>query len=205
VSEVSEAFGATVFEDVYEEEVNPTWEMQGVADAQFAPIVPRLPIYVRAKSPNCWNIDAPPLAAAQPVAFPFARIPVGACPVGQIVGVDARAVAVAALPVVLLEIVPVWLTIWPDELVPTTAALVGTDAPFTFTTLATLDPLVVTSPLRFGTAPVWPKTLETAPPVAHPVAFPLARIPVGAWPVEQSVGVDASAVAVAAFPLVLAA
>ena len=31
---------------------------------------------------------------------------------------------------------------------------------------------------------------------AHPVALPLAVIPVGAWPVEQSVGAAASAVAV---------
>lgn len=39
--------------------------------------------------------------AAQPVALPLARIPVGAWPVVQRVGVLARAVAVAALPVVL--------------------------------------------------------------------------------------------------------
>ena len=44
--------------------------------------------------------------------------------------------------------------------------------------------------------------------LAQPVALPLERIPVGAWPVVQSVGVPAKAVAVvavAALPLVLAA
>jgi hypothetical protein len=64
----------------------------------------------------------------------------------------------------------------------------------------------------FATVPDTPFTVvtETAvtvpepPPIAaHPVAFPLARTPVGAFPVEQSVGVAASAVAVAALPLVL--
>ena len=37
---------------------------------------------------------------------------------------------------------------------------------------------------------------------AHPVALPLASMPVGAWPVEHSDGVAASAVAVAALPVV---
>jgi len=37
---------------------------------------------------------------------------------------------------------------------------------------------------------------------AHPVALPLARMPVGAEPVEQSVGVPDSAAAVAADPVV---
>jgi hypothetical protein len=45
--------------------------------------------------------------------------------------------------------------------------------------------------------------LPPPPIVAHPVAFPFARIPVGAFPVEQRVGADASAEAVAAFPVVL--
>jgi hypothetical protein len=43
--------------------------------------------------------DPPPIEA-QPVALPFARMPVGALPVEQRVGVEARAVAVAAFPVV---------------------------------------------------------------------------------------------------------
>src|ERR1700677_410722 len=42
------------------------------------------------------------------------------------------------------------------------------------------------------------------PNTAHPVALPLVKIPVGACPAEQSVGNVASAVAVAALPLVLA-
>src|ERR1700722_7896059 len=42
----------------------------------------------------------PPVIDAQPVALPFARIPVGALPVVQSDGAEARAVAVAALPVV---------------------------------------------------------------------------------------------------------
>jgi len=42
------------------------------------------------------------------------------------------------------------------------------------------------------------------PPIeAHPVALPLAKIPVGAWPVVQREGFAASAVAVAALPVVL--
>jgi hypothetical protein len=39
----------------------------------------------------------PPIAA-HPVAFPFANIPVGAIPFVQVVGAEARAVAVAAFP-----------------------------------------------------------------------------------------------------------
>lgn len=42
-----------------------------------------------------------------------------------------------------------------------------------------------------------------APIEAHPVALPLARTPVGACPVEHRLGVDARAVAVVAFPVVL--
>jgi hypothetical protein len=43
--------------------------------------------------------------AKHPVAFPFARIPIAAFPAPQFVGNDARAVAVAAFPVVL------WLSV----------------------------------------------------------------------------------------------
>jgi hypothetical protein len=46
-----------------------------------------------------------PVLAAQPVALPFARMPVGEYPVEQRVGVEANAVAVAALPVVLAAMV----------------------------------------------------------------------------------------------------
>jgi hypothetical protein len=45
----------------------------------------------------------PPEIEAHPVAFPFARIPVGAFPVEHKVGVAARLVAVGALP----EVFPV--------------------------------------------------------------------------------------------------
>lgn len=53
------------------------------------------------RSPFVVNGDEPPPIEAQPVAFPFARMPVGACPVEQSVGVPANELAVAALPVVL--------------------------------------------------------------------------------------------------------
>ena len=45
------------------------------------------------------TVEPPPIAA-QPVAFPFAKMPVGAFPELQSVGVPAKAVAVAAFPVV---------------------------------------------------------------------------------------------------------
>ena len=46
-------------------------------------------------------------------------------------------------------------------------------------------------------APLVPVVVRLIPDsAAHPVALPLAVIPVGAWPVEQSVGAAASAVAV---------
>lgn len=47
------------------------------------------------------TVPEPPPMMAHPVALPFARTPVGALPVVQSVGVAAKAVAVAALPVVL--------------------------------------------------------------------------------------------------------
>lgn len=45
--------------------------------------------------------------------------------------------------------------------------------------------------------------VETVPVVKHPVALPLLRTPAAACPVAQIVGVPASDVAVAAFPVVL--
>jgi hypothetical protein len=46
-----------------------------------------------------------PVLAAQPVALPFGRMPVGEYPEAQRVGVEANAVVVAALPVVLAAMV----------------------------------------------------------------------------------------------------
>lgn len=66
---------------------------------------------------------------------------------------------------------------------------VVTGEPVTAKTLGKVNPTLVTVPRE--------------PMAAQPVALKFAVIPVGAWPVEQSVGVVAAAVAFAAVPLVL--
>jgi hypothetical protein len=43
-------------------------------------------------------VTDPVLSAAHPVALPFAKIPVGAYPLGHTAGIEANAVAVAAFP-----------------------------------------------------------------------------------------------------------
>ena len=73
-----------------------------------------------------------PLIDAHPVALPLGNMPVGACPVGHNDGVAASAVAVAALPEVLLDKeADDASTNCPDELVPISVLLAGTAAPFT--------------------------------------------------------------------------
>ena len=111
-------------------------------------------------------------------------------------------VRVAALPVVF------WLRVGKSA----ATAMLGTPVPvvffripvvnpanevpliFTTVTATEPDPLAVASPVR---AVIPPEEIE-----AQPVALPLARIPVGAVPVEHRVGVDAKADAVAALPVV---
>jgi hypothetical protein len=65
----------------------------------------------------------PPPIAAHPVAFPLARTPVGACPVEHSVGAAARAVAVAALPVVF------WFHVGADPVNPEYGRLVAVMVP----------------------------------------------------------------------------
>ena len=60
---------------------------------------------------------------------------------------------------------------------------------------------VTGEPVTVNPAGAASPTLLTEPNGAHPVALPLARMPVAALPVEQSVGVLARAVAVAALPV----
>ena len=64
-------------------------------------------------------------------------------------------------------------------------------------------PVVVIGPPVIGPVVAMFVTVPVPPPIeAQPVALPEGSIPVGANPVEQSVGVPANAVAVAALPVV---
>ena len=63
----------------------------------------------------------PPEGVKHPVALPFARTPVAACPVVQVLGVAASAVAVAALPVVLFVRAPSAFTSLAASVCPLTA------------------------------------------------------------------------------------
>lgn len=156
-----------------------------------------------------------PESEAQPVALPLARMPVGALPVEHRVGVDARAVAVAALPVMLNPPVPVRLVTTPDAGVPRAGVtrvgdVANTAAPVPVSSVMAAARLALDGVPRKVATPA-PKPL-TPVPIGKPVAFvktPEAGVPsagvinVGAVRVRPAIVVVVELEAMDVLPIVM--
>jgi len=148
----------------------------------------------------------PPLDGVAQFGFPLAWMPWANCDPLHCVGAEANAVAVAAFPVVLLVMEAgrseAAMARSPSGPVPLLGvarnSLAG--SPVVKASVSVPDP-VTGDPVTVNPVGALSPTLVTEPKGAHPVALPFARIPVGALPVEQSVGVLCRAVAVPALPV----